>query len=337
MKWIYKIIIPILAVCVAASGIITISCFNKINKVYEKGSSNYSGNNPRFHYSLILASDDDKYWQDFKDGAFEAGKTYNTAIEYNPVSDPDSDVKAAEYINIADKSHVDGIIANGENSIEYTDAIKNATKSGINTVVGVVETIDSNRLLYVGTNFYDYGILAAQLIKKTSVDNSPINLAVILSDVKSADSDKTAASQSDIMINGLKSVANTDPQINLVSTLYRNNDLLGAEDLTRNILTQHTDVNIIFCTNAKDTVATAQLIVKLNLVGKVKIVGTEINDDIKNYIKKGIVYGVLERNGKLAGFNSVKALYESGGSAFKTSYVNIGTDFYTLDNINQTS
>lgn len=337
MKWVYKIIIPILVISVIVFGTITIVYFNKVNDVYKDESINIFGNNPDFHFSLILNSEDDKYWQDFKEGVAEAGEAYNAAIEYNMISDPDSDLKSAEYINIADKSKVDGIIANGENTSEYSEAINNATQAGINIVVGVVESVDSNRLSYVGTNFYDYGLLAAKLISQARGDNSPINLAVILSDIKSSDTGSAETSQSDIMMSGLKSVIESGTQINLVSTLYKNNDLLGAEDLTRSILTEHPDVNVIFCTNAKDTVAAARVIVERNLVGKVAIVGTDVTDEIKDYIRKKIIFGVLERNGKQAGYKSVELLCNSKGNAFQSSYVNIETDIFTLMNIDQTN
>jgi len=335
MKWAYKIVISALILAVIVSAAFTLVYFSKVNRVYEENSINVFGSHPDFHFSLILNSEDDKYWQDYKEGVFEAGKAYNAAIEYNPVSGPDSAVKTAEYINIANKSNLDGIIVNGENNDEYSDAINNATQAGINIVVGITGSFDSSRLVYVGTNFYDYGTQAAKLIAQAGAEYPKINLAVILSAINKGDTEKSATSQSDRMMSGLKNVIENGNKINLLCTLYRNNDLLGAEDLTRNILTQHPDVNAIFCTNAKDTVAATRVIVERNLVGKVAIVGTDMTDEIKNYIKKGVIFGVLERNGKLAGYKSVEILCNSKGNAFQTSYKNIGIDIYTLINIKQ--
>lgn len=335
MKWLYKISVAILLVIVVTSAAMAVYYFNRVNKVYDGNATNVFGMNPKYHFSLIINSEDDEYWQNFKEGVFEAGKVYNAAIEYNPISSPDSIDKTVEYVNIANKSRVDGIIVNGENSNEYSDAIKSAANSGINIVVGIVESVDSNRLSYVGTNFYDFGVKAAKLISQAVYKDSPINLAVILSDESQSETDKTVMSQSDIMMSGLTSIIESEQKINLLCTLYRKSDLLGAEDLTRSILTDHPTVDVIFCTNAKDTIAAAHVIVERNLVGKVVIVGTDITDEIKYYIKKGIIFGVLGRNGYNAGYKSIEILCGSVGGSFQSSYINISTDIYTAINIDQ--
>ena len=335
MKWLYKISLAILFATVVSSATMAAYYFNMVNKVFDGNATNVFSENPKYHFSMIINSRDDEYWQSFKEGVFEAGKVHNAAIEYNPISDPDSIDKTIEYINIANKSRVDGIIVNGENSAEYSDAINSAAKSGIHIVVGLVESIDSNRLSYVGNNFYDYGVKAAKLISQASDKASPINLAVILSDSSRSGTDKTVVSQSDIMMSGIKSVIESEKKLNLLCTLYRRSDLLGAEDLTRDILTQHSDVDVIFCTNAKDTAAAARVIVERNLVGKVVIVGTGITDEIKYYIKKGIIFGAMDRNGYNAGYKAVEILCGSVGDSFQSSYINIPTDIYTAINIDQ--
>ena len=333
MKWLYKISVALLFATVVASATTAAYYFNTVNKVYDGNATNVFGENPKYHFSLIINSRDDEYWQSFKEGVFEAGKVHNAAIEYNPISDPDSIDKTIEYINIANKSRVDGIIVNGENSTEYSDALNNAATSGIHIVVGLVEAIDSNRLSYVGNNFYDYGVKAAKLITQASDKDTPVNLAVILSDASRSGTDTTVMLQSDIMMSGITSVIESEKKINLLCTLYRNSDLLGAEDLTREILTQHPDVDVIFCTNAKDTTAAARVIVERNLVGEVSIVGTGVTDEIKYYIRKDIIFGVMDRNGYNAGYKAVEVLCGSVGDSFQSSYVNVATDIYTAINI----
>ncbi len=335
MKWLYKISLALLFATVLISAAMAAYYFSMVNKAYDIDATNVFSEDPKYHFSLIINSGDDEYWQSFKEGVFEAGKVHNVAIEYNPISDPDSIDKTIEYINIANKSRVDGIIVNGENSTEYSEAINCAAKSGIHIVVGLVESVDSNRLSYVGNNFYDYGVKAAKLISQASVKSMPTNLAVILSNTRQNETDKTVMSQSDIMMSGMASVIESENKINLLCTMYRNSELLGAEDLTRDILTQHPDVDVIFCTNAKDTAAAARVIVERNMVGDVVIVGTGITDEIKYYIRKGIIFGVLDRNGYNAGYKSVEILCGSVGDSFQSSYINIPTDIYTAINIDQ--
>jgi ribose transport system substrate-binding protein len=333
MKWVYNIvlIIVILTICASAAG--SLYFFNRVNAVYNKDNTYVFSDDPQYHFSLILNSHDDVYWQEFKEGAFEAGKVYNTAIEYNPVTEWDSNGETVEYINIASESKVDGIIVAAENTAEFINAVNQATERGINVVVGVVESHDNDRLTYVGTNFYEYGVQAAKLVEEAGGDDEQVNFAIILSNRNNEETDTMATTQNDVMLNGIGSALENAKQVHLVSTLYRSTDLLGAEDLTRDILTKYPDIDVIFCTNAKDTEAAARVIIERNLVGRVVIVGTDVTDEIISYINKGIVFGVLDRKGSKAGYASVQTLCESIGSQFQSSYTDVNVEAYTLVNI----
>lgn len=328
MKWLYKIVLALLILAVVVSAGFILYLFNKVNNVYGDKAAYDLGSGFK-HFSLILNSGDEKYWQDFKEGVIEAGKAYNTAVEFHPIAEPDSNSKTVEYINIADKSQVDGIIVNGENTPEYLSAIQSAAQS-INVVVGRVESVDSSRLYYVGTNYYDYGKQAAKLIAKAGGDKEQVNAAVILSDKENTVTDM----QSNNMLIGLQKEAENGKQINVLCTPSRTNDLLGAEDLTKKILLEHSDVDVIFCMNAKDTEAAAKEIVRRALVGKVVIVGTDYTDDMKYYMDIGVIYGVIDRNGHLAGYKSVQVL-SNAGNTFQTDCVYIDSNIVTSINADQ--
>jgi ribose transport system substrate-binding protein len=321
----------IILTCASAAG--SIYFFNRVNSVYNVDNTYIFGDDPKYHFSLILNADDDVYWQKFKEGAFEAGKAYDSAIEFHSISEWGNSGEAAEYINIAYESRVDGIIVAAESNEGYSQALGNAAHTGINIVVGMTESLNSDRMAYVGTNFYEYGVQAAKLIQEAGGDKKSVNLAIILSSKNNEETDTLATTQNDVLLSGLNSVLKDDDSIHLVSTLYRSSDLLGAADLTKDILAQYPDIDIILCTNEKDTVAAARVLIERNLVGDVVIVGTDVTPEIEYYIDKGIVFGVLDRNGYEAGYNSVKMLYESMGSAFQSSYVDINVDIYTAVNI----
>lgn len=326
MKLLYKIVLSLLILTVAVTAGLILYYLNQVNIVY--GNEGYVfGSNPKYHISLILSSEDEKYWQDFKKGAYDAGQKYSAAIEPNPITDMDANAQTVEYINIANKSRLDGIIVDGEKTEEYTEALKNSADSGMGIVVGTGEAVGS---ITVGTNFYDYGVMASELIVQAGGDRPTINLAVILSDSSDAEiSDPTTTTQGTMLKSGLTS----EGRINLLCVKYREDDLLGAEDLTRSILTDFPDVDVIFCTNAKDTIAAARVIVERYLVGKVAIVGTDVTDDISDYIKKGIIFGVLDRNGYDAGFKSVEVLCNA--DTIQTNYITIDSTMYTKMNIDQ--
>lgn len=326
MKWVYKIVFGLLLAVAVLSAAGSLFFYSRVNDNAADEAAYEYRTFPDYYFSLILNTEDDIYWKDFKSGATAAAKKYNVALEFNGVSEPDSQSKIVEYTRIATQSKMDGIIVAGKNSEEYNAAIREATDSGINVVAGNFDTSGSERVAYVGTNYYKYGVDAAALIAKVPTDEDQLDFAVIFSD-----DSKDAPALNPVIQNIMNGVGRG--KHHLVSTLYGTSDLLGAEDQIRNTLSEHPDIDAILCTNAKDTVSAANVIRERNLVGKVAIVGTGMTDQIVEYIKRGVIFGALDRNGYNAGFQSVRVLYESMGSTFATNYMDISITTYSAQNI----
>ena len=334
VKWIYNTVVIILVIVLIGAIGFTLHFYRQINHVYNENITYTFDDQPNSHFSLILNIGDEIYWQNFIEGVYEAAKVNNIAIELNKTSGFDSIGKMVEFINIAKISQVDGIIINGETENDYRLALNDLISNDMEVVLTGTESVKGSHLIYVGTNFYEFGVQAAKLIKQTSDQNKPINLAVIVSSEHDNIIDTPIITQSNMMLSGIQSISNQDPQINLLTVLQRSNDLLGAEDLTREILNKYDGVvDVIFCTNVKDTNAAARVIIERNLVGEVVIVGTDVTDEIINYINKGVVFGVIDRNGYAAGYESVSVLQNSLDGVFQENYVDIDIDIYTVINI----
>ena len=221
---------------------------------------------------------------------------------------------------------MDGIIVAGDISDEFIEAISQATESGINVISCKYDILENDRAAFVGTNNYKFGVDAAKLIAQLSKDGEMVDLAIVLSE----DYGKNGAlnpSTQNIMTGMGKQ------PINIVSTLHGTSELLGAEDQIRTTLTEHPDIDVILCTNAKDTISAVNVIRERNLVGKVSIVGTGMTEQIIDYIKKGVIFGVIDRRGYEVGYQSVKVLYESMGGTFSNTFVDIKINSYTAENI----
>lgn len=332
MNYIYKGLLGMFFVALVVSLSGSLYYYNKINTIYEEGITYVFDDDAKYHFSLIILDNGDVYWQNFKEGAYEATKANNGTIELNIIKDFDASSSINKYLDIAQKSKMDGVVVIGENSIEQDAAINKLMDAGMKVVVVGQETTGSNVYSYVGTNYYRYGVQTAKLINQLSSDGGDINLAVILSSEYN-DDEKVASSQSAIMMNGIKSVIEKYENINLVATTLRGSDLLGAEDATRNIITEYEEVNVIFCTNAMDTEATARVIVERNLVGEIFIIGTGVTENIKTYIEKGVIQGTVDKNGYQAGYKSVELLCGDSNVSLQPDYFDIDTDIYTNINI----
>ncbi len=325
MKWVYKTAFGLLVAVTMAAAAGSLYLYSRVNSINTTERYEFR-NYPEFYFSLIFNTQDDIYWKEFKEGATDAAKLFNVAVEFNEVPGPESKAKIVEYINIAVQSKMDGIIVTGESTEEYNEAVRQAVESDINVLVGKYNALESDRVAEVGTNSYEYGADAAKLILELEKEEEDsIDLAIILSEDFVQDD---AMNPSQNMITGI-----SKKPINIVSTSYGKSGLLGAEDRIRTTLTEHPDIDVILCTNAKDTISAVNVIRERNLVGKVEIVGTGMTEQIIDYIKKGVIFGVIDRNGYEAGYESVKALYQSMGGTFSNKFMDINTNTYTAENI----
>ena len=336
MNTIYKILLGVFlaALIVSLSG--SLYYYNKINHIYQEEVTYVFDDDPIYHFSLIIGDNGDIYWQNFKEGAYEAAKANDAAIEMNIVSGLDPTDKIIEYLDIAGRSKVDGVIVLGENSVAQDEAINMLVERGIKVVVVGQESIDTDISSFVGTNSYAYGARAARLFKEMVNDTEQINIAVILSS-NYANREKGTASQGDIMMNGMKNVIEKQKNMSLIVTRDSESDFLGAEETVREILNEYNQVNAIFCTSANDTEAAARIVVERNLVGKVKIIGTGVTTKIIEYIEKGVVYGTIDKNGYQAGERSVELLCRKNEDVLQSDYIDIDMDVYTSININSYS
>ncbi len=326
MKWVYKTVLGLLVVLTIAAAAGSLYFYSRVNDNNDMDAAYEFRNYPDYYFSLILNTEDDIYWKDFKEGATDAAKRYTVAIEFNEVPEPESRAKTIEYIRIANQSKMDGIVVAGDISDEFNDAINEATDSEINVISCKYDIPENDRAAYVGTNSYEFGVDAAKLIGQLSKDGETVDVAIILSEDYVQNGALYPSTQN--IMTGMSE----DP-VNIVSTLNGTSGLLGAEDQIRTTLTKHPDIDVILCTNAKDTISAVNVVRERNLFGKVFIVGTGMTDQIIDYIKKGVIFGVIDRKGYEAGYQSVLALYESMGGTFSNKFKDINTNTYTAQNI----
>lgn len=84
-----------------------------------------------------------------------------------------------------------------------------------------------------------------------------------------------------------------------------------------------------------DTIGTAQVIVDFNKVGDIAIVGYGDTADILRYIDKGIIYGTVMSDPYRIGYESVKSMVEIKEKNNVSTFVDIGVNVITKDNVKE--
>lgn len=236
----------------------------------------------------VLSMLDNDFWFGVRKGVFYAQKELNpeyAKIEYFPFAPKPGEAPLAEQvkekIRYCIENHFDGIIFPG--FIVGGEAIVEAVSKGIKAIPFNCDCAKQiNRLAFFSPNGYEAGALAAKCMVKAVGKNA--NIAIMTGDL----SVQVNQERKSGFINAIKA----NKGIHIVEDKAEIDDEKLIYQLTTNILKEHKELNAIFLTSGMlPTVAKA--IEDMKLTGKVVVLGYDENEEIYNYIKKGIIYSTI--------------------------------------------
>ncbi|NLY42948.1 MAG: sugar ABC transporter substrate-binding protein [Clostridiaceae bacterium] len=282
--------------------------------------------NPEYHFMVICHNMDDPYWKLIREGVWQASQDFNVAVELNGPQFTNAD-EELKYLDIAIASKVDGIATHVLNENQFRPLINKAVNLGIPVVTIVSDAEKSKRQAFVGTNSYKLGTEGGKLIAKAT--NGKAKVAVILNDY----GDISGSAAQDLNFSGFKDEIKSYPDIEIVEIKSSEVGVLGAEEVTQDILNRYPMVNAIYCTQAKYTLGAAQVVVDMNKVGEIVIVGYGELPEILRYVENGVIYGTLVGDIRKIGYESIKSLVEIKKTGRTSSYVDTGVCVITRENI----
>lgn len=328
MKRLYKIIISLLIMIIMSCITLSITYSRQIDKMLMdvKGSLFNSQKTPKYHFFIILHNSDEPYVKDLEKGLIDTANSLNIAIETNYSNGVDDYRDAIKYLNIAIDSKVDGIITHAYNTEEFKILIDKAEKHKIPVITLDADLSNSKGSAYVGTNGFETGSKAGQLVAEAL--NGKAKVAIIL---ESSEGNGTGNLKLDGFKNGIKDYKD----ISVETVEISDNGILGANDVTQEILNSHPDVNAIVCTSSKDAIGAAQLVVDFNRVGDITIIGYDSTPEILSYIQKGVIYGTIVPGAYKIGGDSIRTLVSLKDNGRVSAYIHTDSIVITKSNLNQ--
>ena len=328
MKKLYKIIIGILLMTIVSCITLSITYSRQIDKMLMqvKGSLFNYQKPPKYHFSIILNNADEPYVKDLEKGLIDTANSLEAAIEINYSNGVDDYKDAIKYINIAIDSNVDGIITHAYNTEEFQKLINKAEEHKIPVITLDADLSDSKGSAYVGTNGFETGSKAGQLVSEAL--NKKAKVAIILENLESY-------GNANIKLEGFNSGIKNYKDITVETVKISDNGILGANDVTQEILNNYTGVNAIVCTSSKDTIGAAQLVVDFNRVGDITIIGYDSTPEILSYIQKGVIYGTIVPGAYKIGCDSIRTLVSLKDNGRASVYTHTDSIIITKHNLNE--
>ena len=309
-KFIKIIIIVFMLICIAL-----------IEPVAESDADN-SG---EVKIAFIGATDNGDYWNSMKMGADIAEKDFNVHIDYMIPSGEDDTNDQIKFISKAIYNKVDAIIINPMDYKSPIDIINKAMEHGIYVIV-VDSELNSDKISsFIGSENFEAGKMAGQEIINLCGTNC--NIAVIGFFQGNPIGEKRE--------QGIINVIKHHKNMKVIEKEYCSKDQALAFTLTRNMLNNISNIDVIVALNSAASEGAAQAVYDLKLKDKVKIISFDSTPREIEYMESGIINATIIQNPFSMGYFSVKnAAYAAKGKTIKKT---IYTGTKLIDNNNMYS
>ncbi len=278
----------------------------------------------RFHLAVVIPDTNDSFFRAFLEGISHQASASEVAIQVfrYPSFSP---AEAERYLEIALKAKLDGLIiyTSRDTDLEKIKAyqselappLKNIPESFLGRFRGmangvVIISVGTDRPVsrppnFIGSGSFGRGFEAGKRIVEQQGSSARIGL--IVSSTKSDGLKAPEALQNEPIYKGVSAAIKAAPGASIVAAANVKPGILSGEEAVLEMLRFSPSINVLICSNSHDTVSAAQVIIDLNLVGKIMIVGSDETPEIKRYIEKGVVSFSIVRDSRRIGKEAIKA------------------------------
>ena len=264
-------------------------------------------------------------WLTAKKGADDAAAEIGATVTWVGPSDIDMDEQVRQ-IEMAIAEKVDGIISCPLSPATFEAVYTDAMSKGIAVVNTAVDTTESTRTAYIGTDYVNFGEQAAKNLAEAMGGKGDV--AVL---VTSLDSENQMAEYK----AGEALLKEQYPDVHIVVIETSNSDTAQAADKTSAIVDTYPDLDAVWCLESTSPLGVAQTLEERGLTGKIIVMGIDDTEDVLDLVEKGKIYGTMTQDFYKMGYEAVKMIktVNEGGSV--PSIQDSGTTLVTKDNLEE--
>ncbi|MDR1353004.1 MAG: substrate-binding domain-containing protein [Treponema sp.] len=262
-----------------------------------------------YHFSLYLPDNRNSFFTGIIEGAEQAASEMNAAISIHSIDPVKNELEMASYTG------VDGVIVCPY--LEDALARRQLDKLGQIPVVIINHNIPNDQPWpFIGTNNFDVGRRIGML--SGNAGDAPIRLAMVYSD-------KSPGIYGERELVEMGIAAALGRRLAAPITGFRTNlSPLDAEELLYRLFRSNPEINTIVFTDSSDTIAAAQTLVDMNLVGRVQVIGFGADLVIEENIRKGVIASSIVINPERIGYEAVQSLAALRRTGYTAASVDTG-------------
>jgi ribose transport system substrate-binding protein len=239
-----------------------------------------------------------------------------------PSTIDDTQMVQAVETAIAEKPSAIATVPYNFSALENT--YKKAASLGIPIFNSSSDSSEATRVMYVGTDNTQYGIMAADYLAKKTSSRAQIAIMLVRLDISNQIQQKKAFEAR---------IAEKYPNMKVVITEQDNGDPMAAVQKFQDIYKAHPEVNAIVCLDSVCCDAAALVTNEMKLAGKTTILAIDDNDSTLDNIRKGITWATMAQKFYRMGYLSGKNIVDKLNGKSVPSYIDSGTVLITNANV----
>ena len=247
-------------------------------------------------YIFVAANTSLPYWQEAKAGFMGAARGIGVKAEftgpdtYSPQDELEAFQKAVE-------KHPSGIAVSPARPETFKDAIDAAVKSGIPVVCVDSDAPESRRILFIGTDNYQAGLISGKRIAELVHGEGRLILITIPGQLNV-----------DERVRGITEELKKYPGIKIGQTLDDKGDPRSANDQISALLDAKEKIDGIVCVEDSGGPGAAEALHRLNLDGKIPIVAMDKSPETLDFIAQGVIAATVSQKPYTMAFYGLRFL-----------------------------
>lgn len=254
------------------------------------------------------------FWEIAEAGAKKAGEDLDVDVT---VIMPNSVTDQTRKIEDLMTRGIDGIAISPIDPANQTEIINKAAAS-TNLITHDSDAPESNRLLYLGLDNYDAGLMCGRVVREALPDGGQVMLLIGRLDQDNAKRrrqgciDGLFGREPDPSRNDPASgpLVSDDKKFTILGTMTDQFDLAKAKANAEDVLTRHPDVSVMIGLFEYNPPQILEALDRAGKLGKVKVMAFDENSGTLQGIKDGNVIATVVQNPYQYGYESIRLLAE---------------------------
>ena len=306
-NWLPKLFIVFLCICVVI-GTISFSLFKKDDKL-------------KIIY-IPKTKDETFFWSEVVAGAESAAKEYQVELEVLAPDEEKNIEQQKAYIKQAIKKEPDALVVSPSLYTGMTEIIEEATELGIPLILVDSQLDKDIESSYIGTDNADAGVKMGEKVQECIKEDTKI---AVMSQAKET---STAIEREEGLRKGLGK-----EERRIEKVLYCESDRQIACNLTKELLSECSDIDCIVGLNLVAVTGVAQAVEEMGLSEQVHVIGMDSDDEGIAYMERGTIDALVVQKPFHMGYFGIKTAVEIAEKQKVEPIIYSETELITIDNI----